>query len=97
MKESFITAQAFLPTRGKDATLIGVSTNADNIPAAMLIPISSYAGSKYALLKVMEILAAEFPDVHVITIHPGVIETNMFEKSEIAGKLPIDPRMSPIL
>ncbi|KAE9977959.1 hypothetical protein EG328_001752 [Venturia inaequalis] len=90
IKGSFITAQAFLPNRGKDATLIGVSTGAVNLPAAMLIRTSSYASSKYGLLKVMEILAAEFPDVHVVTIHPGVVETNMLEKSEMAEQLPID-------
>jgi NAD(P)-dependent dehydrogenase (short-subunit alcohol dehydrogenase family) len=60
------------------------------LPPAMLTPASSYAGSKYALIKVMEILAAEFPDVHVVTIHPGVVETNMFEKSGMEGKLPVD-------
>lgn len=63
----------------------------------MLVPASSYACSKYALLKVMEILAAEFTDVHVVTIHPGVVETNMYEKSGMAGKLPMDSRMSQIL
>lgn len=63
----------------------------------MLIRTSSYASSKYGLLKVMEILAAEFPDVHVVTIHPGVVETNMLEKSEMAEQLPIDTRMSRIL
>lgn len=45
----------------------------------------------------MEILAAELTDVHVVTIHPGVVETNMYEKSGMAGKLPIDSRMSQIL
>lgn len=90
VKGSFITAQAFLPTRGKNSVLIGVSTGAVTLPAAMLTPASSYAGSKYALLKVMEIMAAEFEDVHVVTIHPGVVETNMFEKSGMAGKLPTD-------
>lgn len=95
MKGSFITAQAFLPTRGKNATLIGVSTGAVNLPAAMLVPASSYAGSKYALLKVMEILAAEFSDVHVVTVHPGVVETNMYEKSGMAGRIPMDTRMPP--
>ncbi|TLD28079.1 putative short chain dehydrogenase [Venturia nashicola] len=81
VKGSFITAQAFLPTRGKNATLIGISTGAVNLPAPLLVPACSYASSKYALLKVMEVLAAEFPDVHVVTIHPGVIKTNMLEKS----------------
>ncbi|TID18510.1 putative short chain dehydrogenase [Venturia nashicola] len=55
--------------------------SAVNLPAPLLVPACSYASSKYALLKVMEVLAAEFPDVHVVTIHPGVIKTNMLEKS----------------
>jgi short-subunit dehydrogenase len=63
----------------------------------MLTQASSYAGSKFGLIKVMEILAAEFPDVHVVTIHPGVVETNMFEKSGMTGKLPVDTCMSTIV
>lgn len=97
MKGSFITAQAFLPTRGKDAILIGVSSAAVTLPEEALLASSSYAGSKYALLKVMEILAVEFPDVHIVTIHPGVVETNMLEKSGMVGKLPSDTRTSRLL
>jgi short-subunit dehydrogenase len=74
--------------------LIGTSTGAVTLPAAMLTEGSSYVGSKVGLIKVMEILAAEFPDVHVVTIHPGVVETSMFEKSGMEGKLPVDKGMS---
>jgi short-subunit dehydrogenase len=59
----------------------------------MLTSGSSYVGSKYALLKVMEIFAAEFPDVHVVTIHPGVVDTNMLEKGGMKEVLPIDKGM----
>lgn len=63
----------------------------------MVTTASSYVGSKVGLIKVMEVLAAEFPDVHVVTIHPGVIETDMAEKSGMSGKLPIDKGMSTLI
>ena len=56
---------------------------------AMLPRYTSYVVSKLATIKVNEILQAEHPDVRFTTVHPGVVETDMFTKSEMAG-LPID-------
>ena len=33
-----------------------------------------YAGSKWALIRLYEIMAAEYPDTHFVTYHPGVGE-----------------------
>jgi NAD(P)-dependent dehydrogenase (short-subunit alcohol dehydrogenase family) len=55
----------------------------------MMTSGSSYVASKLGLIKFMEILAAEHTDIHITTIHPGVIETDMFQKSEMT-EMPLD-------
>ncbi len=35
---------------------------------------SSYGASKLALIRFFEIMAAEYPDTHFVTYHPGVGE-----------------------
>jgi NAD(P)-dependent dehydrogenase (short-subunit alcohol dehydrogenase family) len=55
----------------------------------MLITSSSYASSKLALNKFIEILAAENPDIRFHTIHPGIVETDMAAKSDMKG-MPTD-------
>jgi NAD(P)-dependent dehydrogenase (short-subunit alcohol dehydrogenase family) len=47
--------------------------------------ISAYIVSKLAIIKFMQMVATENPDVHVVTIHPGIIETDMFRKAELEG------------
>jgi len=78
-----------MPTKGKNAAIVCTSTAAVALPAAMVTTGSSYVASKLGLIKFMEVLAAEHTDVHITTIHPGVIETDMFEKSGMT-ELPLD-------
>jgi NAD(P)-dependent dehydrogenase (short-subunit alcohol dehydrogenase family) len=94
VKGAFITSQAFMPTKGKNPIIVCTSTAAVALPAAMVTNGSSYAASKLGLIKFMEILAAEHPDVHITTIHPGVIETDMFEKSGMT-EMPLDKGRCP--
>ena len=82
-----MTTKAFMPHHNKDAAIIGVSTMGAVFPAKMLTGLTSYVASKAAMTKFMEIFAAENPDVQTIAIHPGAIETDMYEKSEMAGKI----------
>jgi NAD(P)-dependent dehydrogenase (short-subunit alcohol dehydrogenase family) len=51
--------------------------------------MSSYSVSKLAGVKLVEFIAAEFPDIQVVTVHPGVVETAMNKKSELSD-LPMD-------
>ncbi|KAJ9145049.1 Short chain dehydrogenase [Pleurostoma richardsiae] len=89
IKGSFITAQAFLPTKGENAVVVATSTAGVNLPASMVTNVSSYVASKLGLIKFIEVLAAEHPDVRFTTIHPGTVETNMFTKSGMLD-LPTD-------
>lgn len=53
---------------------------------------SSYAPSKSALGRWNEIIASEVPDTRArfISVHPGVVETEMFISSGLVGKVPED-------
>jgi NAD(P)-dependent dehydrogenase (short-subunit alcohol dehydrogenase family) len=46
---------------------------------------SGYAVSKMAAARLMEYFAFENPDVRVHNIHPGVVQTEMFQKSSELG------------
>ncbi|KAL7969053.1 NAD(P)-binding protein [Trichoderma sp. SZMC 28014] len=69
--------QAFLPVAGADPILLNVSTNLAHIRPIPSMP--AYAASKAAQLKMVEHFATENPELHVVSIQPGVIAT------EIAG------------
>ena len=89
VKGPALTVRAFIPTKGPEPVVLGTSTMAVGFAGAMLPRYSSYVVSKLATIKVNEILQAEHPDVRFVTVHPGVVETDMYTKSEMAG-LPID-------
>ncbi|KAI1764766.1 NAD(P)-binding protein [Hypoxylon sp. FL1150] len=57
-----------------DAVVLAYSTAGALAPAGGL-PVSAYAASKLASTKVMEYLAAENPQLRVISVHPGVVTT----------------------
>ena len=73
-----VTSHAFLPLRKKDAIIIGVSANMITMKPddAPCLGASSYICSKMAQIKLLEYLAAENTDLCVVSVHPGVIETD---------------------
>lgn len=72
------------------------STFGVTFPASGAAGVSSYVASKLALMKFIEVLAAETPDVRFTTIHPGVIETDMKTKSGLSD-LPTDTGIACVL
>ena len=53
--------------------------------------MSGYAVSKLAGLKFFEYVAAEYPQVRVMNVHPGAMDTAMGAKASNAGvKIPMD-------
>ncbi|KAF2811649.1 NAD(P)-binding protein [Mytilinidion resinicola] len=89
VKGNLIVTKAFLPQRNANSSLVGVSSAVVSMPAAMLEGGSSYVTSKLATIKFFEFVAAEYPDVHVVTLHPGVVDTAMNKKSGI-DNMPMD-------
>ena len=77
--------QAFLPFKGKEPAIVATSTAALLFPEQMMVGHSSYVVSKQAVSKLVQIIAVEHPDIHVVSIHPGVVETQMYYKSEVQG------------
>ncbi|KAI0165407.1 hypothetical protein GGR52DRAFT_585444 [Hypoxylon sp. FL1284] len=73
------------------AVFLGVISDMSIMPAAYLPGLSSYISSKLAQAKVFEFLAAEHPEVFIATMHPGMVETNVFASTGAsADQLPMD-------
>ncbi|MCJ1250012.1 hypothetical protein MMC30_007238 [Trapelia coarctata] len=85
VKGSMIPVHAFLPNRNSNAAIVGVNAAMVTIPAPHLVSrgASAYVSSKMAQLKFLELLAAENPDIFVVSVHPGVVRTPLLDKANI--------------
>ncbi|KAJ4365033.1 hypothetical protein N0V83_008649 [Neocucurbitaria cava] len=69
VKGSYILVHEYLKVV-PNGTIIFLGT----LGASLTVPgMSSYSGSKLALLKLAEFLDAEKPDLRIFTIHPGIV------------------------
>jgi NAD(P)-dependent dehydrogenase (short-subunit alcohol dehydrogenase family) len=80
VKGTIVTLNSFLPTKGTDATIVATSTAGIVFPKSMARNHAGYISSKQAVANLIEYVAAEEPDVHFVTVHPGVLPTAMFDK-----------------
>lgn len=89
VKGNFLLAQAFLNNMAENPTILSLTTAGAHIPA---IPsLSSYAASKLAAVKLFDYLAAEYPQIRIFNVHPGIMDTAMGGKGREAGMtLPFD-------
>lgn len=69
---------AFLPVAAPDATVINLVSSA---VTATIPGQSPYTSSKVATTRIFEILQAENPELRVINIAPGIILTDMHQKT----------------
>lgn len=79
VRGSLNLAQAFLRAASKNATVINVSSG-----VAHLGPMSghsAYAASKLGATKLWDYVQAENPEINVIHLSPGIIESDMQQKS----------------
>ncbi|KAF2165887.1 hypothetical protein M409DRAFT_66858 [Zasmidium cellare ATCC 36951] len=85
VKGSFITAQAFLPHVNPQGSPTIISVNAA-LPFTLTFPgwvaKSAYNGSKIALAQIMQHLAQENPSISVVSVHPGIIDTDMLTATD---------------
>ncbi|KAI1804079.1 putative short-chain dehydrogenase [Daldinia bambusicola] len=58
---------------GDGAVLLYLGTAGALFPASAAFPMSGYAASKLAAVKVMEYFGAENPGLRVVSVHPGVV------------------------
>ena len=80
-------AQAFLPTRRESAAIIGISAGLIQTPTSTpaIQGVSAYNASKIALVKMLEHLSAENPDVFVASVHPGIVPSGMVREGRGHG------------
>jgi NAD(P)-dependent dehydrogenase (short-subunit alcohol dehydrogenase family) len=95
VKGNFLLAQAFLNNMAEKPIIISLTTAGAHIPA---IPsLSSYAASKLAAVKLFDYIAAEYPQIRVINVHPGIMDTAMGGKGREAGMIvPFDDSRLPL-
>jgi NAD(P)-dependent dehydrogenase (short-subunit alcohol dehydrogenase family) len=61
------------------------------MPTKMLLGLSAYQNSKLAVVKTMEYLALENPNIFCVAVHPGMVDTDIFRKSGATpDMLPMD-------
>ena len=75
---SLNVAQAFIPYAASNANVVYVTTAVAT--AAPLPGGSAYAASKLGATKVFEYFQAENPALKVVSVHPGVLQTEMQDK-----------------
>ncbi|KAF2399288.1 NAD(P)-binding protein [Trichodelitschia bisporula] len=93
VKGTFIVANAFLPSHKPNAAFVATSSGVVALPSEMAGYFSSYTASKLAAAKVVELVAAQYPDVQVLNFHPGVVKTAMNEKSAMNIPTPDTPTL----
>lgn len=78
------TVRGFAKYAAEGAHILHISSAISHIPP--LIPgASGYAASKAAANKLFDYIAIENPGLHVVNVHPGMVETNMSRKSGHGG------------
>lgn len=83
---SFNALQAFARLAAPGAKLLNVGSAISHWSPLPEVPgVWSYAATKAAALKMMEYYASENPSIHVVSIHPGIVGT------EINPKIPVGP------
>jgi NAD(P)-dependent dehydrogenase (short-subunit alcohol dehydrogenase family) len=83
VKGSFVITQAFLRVCNPNASLINFTTGLTHLP---FVPgMTGYVTSKVASAKFFDYLQAENPGLQVVNVHPGVIMTEMYDKTIAAG------------
>ena len=96
---TLVTAQSVvLANKDKPVTFVNLTT------AGILFPpfpgMGAYVSTKMAAVKLLEVFAAENPQVRVHNVHPGLLKTAMSAKLEEKLKLPYaydDSKNTPIL
>ncbi|KAL3454408.1 hypothetical protein BJX65DRAFT_315661 [Aspergillus insuetus] len=75
---AFNSLQAFAPLAAPNAKLFNTSSGiAHFAPKANLPGVFSYAATKAAAVKMFDYFAAENSDIHVVSVQPGIIATEV--------------------
>jgi NAD(P)-dependent dehydrogenase (short-subunit alcohol dehydrogenase family) len=85
----YMSMAAIGELRGRNGRIVNVSSGAAN---AVIAAASAYCAAKAALNQFSRVLAAEEPDLTVIAVRPGVVDTRMqaILRSQGPGKMPAE-------
>ncbi|MCJ1384067.1 hypothetical protein MMC17_007183 [Xylographa soralifera] len=89
VKGLLITCQAFLRSAAENPTFIMISSAAGLTRYSGVVS-SGYSTSKVAGMRLMDYLAGDNPNVHVYSVHPGVVKTDMSAKSGMNVEAELD-------
>lgn len=85
-----VTTRALLPTRNSGASIVGVNADMITVPVTSPFAVggSAYVCSKMAQIKLLEFISAENPDLFVVSVHPGVVDTDMAKANIMYENIP---------
>lgn len=83
VKGAYNTTQAFLQVKAADAVVLYVSTALSHFTG--MPGSSSYSASKAGGVRLFSTLQAEHPELRVVTVHPGVVNTGKVRDAKVAG------------
>ena len=92
VKGTMIVAQSFLKYCSNNASFISLNSSIAHI--GVFPGFSGYSASKTAAARTLDFMQGENPNVRVISVQPGVIETDMNKKSGITS-MPFDDSKPP--
>jgi NAD(P)-dependent dehydrogenase (short-subunit alcohol dehydrogenase family) len=78
------TVKGFVRYAAEGAHILHISTCIGHIPP-LEAGVSAYAASKAAAAKLFDYIAFENPELHVVNVHPGLVDTDMSRKSGHGG------------
>lgn len=78
------SVRGFAKHAAEGACLLNISTCICHIPP-LEAGVSAYAASKAAAAKMIDYIAFENPELHVVNIHPGLVDSHMSRKSGHGG------------
>ncbi|KAL1598660.1 hypothetical protein SLS60_007800 [Paraconiothyrium brasiliense] len=83
MDGAFNTVQAMLPLLAPDAKVFNISSCIAHI--SLMPRCWAYAATKIANVKMFDYFQAENPNLHVVNVHPGVVNTELNAATEHDG------------
>ena len=94
VKSTLLFAKYFFPTANPErASTLSVTSGSIVMPTKMFLGLSGYQTSKLAVVKMMEYLSLENPNIFCSSVHPGMVDTDIFRKSGATpDMLPMDTR-----
>lgn len=80
---AFNTVQAMMPLLAHEAKVFNISSCIAHI--SLMPRCWAYAATKIANIKLFDYLQAENPNLHVVNVHPGVVNTDINASTEHEG------------